>query len=832
MANQTAAEMERGFKRGRCNIPTCLCLSFPELPDTDGISNPVCSTPDCGHHLSLHYPLHSFVTDRWQAPIPLPPPASTSGPFSQPTARRGPLPRFEHLPPIFVPPNRSLLPVVAVHPQNGVNIQPSARTPNASQTISTLDPVRTQDTRQSALAEIQRGRSTQLQSRRSQGRRVAPRTAPDVTMRFTILRFPDLNPFLANGSHTQYRLQSRGLVQVLVDLSPNDTAEEVREKIMTRIAAISQELHSLMTGYKLWAVRGRQRDYRAVICSAGQMENLAFIRENTANPHLLFYIGPREATISWEFIYGLPEVPDAKRYRLEFDRAWRGWQLEEGQDSTGDNRNSELSPSDIQLQETRATTLQAPPIAPTPAAQVALSSPRLPTTPSTSSAPPIYQLEEPHAPVSSRETTSDIIRLDPLHRIRVAMKDHWLLAELDGVDQPEMILEFGENQDVWPHQMQVALRHIQYSQLLPYAQVRSRHPRYRTAADFGGVFTALFTEWLETEAARLCSGSDSGTQLPPEDVSTNALFAQKRRIQMASWETLGRVIGYAVLHLGFAAWPRALDPAILVMAIARQRDFGYRPVTAHFDPGHLLRSVLHKLDEWIETDGHEWDAEIGDRLVQIVASVFNVADEESRKVLEDCTTAYTCTQLGYQLYWEFEWSKREGVLDAFTKGLNWSEAVNVMEDLATLNLADQHAFLHSRCFVSGEAILDATVFKLSPAGQNSDHPLRDRNPPEHMQLRDLFSAWICGATAMQRRWFISSTTGGSNLEGRLTIKTAKDNWDPVWENMRGLPLVFRTCEKTAVFAWEVLSTHGTVDGFAEFMAWQAQVDGATDFNTV
>jgi hypothetical protein len=106
-------------------------------------------------------------------------------------------------------------------------------------------------------------------------------------------------------------------------------------------------------------------------------------------------------------------------------------------------------------------------------------------------------------------------------------------------------------------------------------------------------------------------------------------------------------LGDAVLHLGFAAWPRALDPTILVMAIARQRGVKYRPDTAYFDPNHLLGSVLHKLDEWIETDGHAWDAEIGDRLVQIVAGVFDVPENESRQVLERCTTANTCTELGY-----------------------------------------------------------------------------------------------------------------------------------------------------------------------------------------
>jgi hypothetical protein len=172
------------------------------------------------------------------------------------------------------------------------------------------------------------------------------------------------------------------------------------------------------------------------------------------------------------------------------------------------------------------------------------------------------------------------------------------------------------------------------------------------------------------------------------------------------------------------------------------------------------------------------------------------------------------------------------VLDAFTKGLNWSEAVNIMQGLATLDLADLHAFLRGFSFPSGEAILEATDFKLSPAGQNSDHPFANSNPSEHVQLRDLLSAWICRATPMQRRWFISSTTGGSNLDGRLTIKTAKDNRDPVYENMQGLLLAFRTCEKTAIFAWEILSTHGTVDGFLEFMAWQAQGDGPLDFNSV
>jgi hypothetical protein len=839
MANETAAQMEPGFRRGRCNIPTCLCLSLPELPDEDGTSNPVCSTPNCGHHLSLHHPLHSFVTERWQVPIGLPPSASTQQPISQPEARLGPLPRFEHLPPTFVPPNRSILPVVPLHLQQGVNIQPLAPTLNSLQTGSISGSIRTTSTRQRALAEIQRGRPTQPQSRRRQGRHTAAVPAPDITMRFTILRLPDLNPFLANGSHAQYRLQSRRLVQVLVDLSPDDTAEEVREKVMTRIAAISLELQTLMIGYKLWAVRGRQRDYRVAICSAGQTETLLFIRENTANPHVLFYISPRDTPLSWEFIHSLPEIPDAERYRLEFDRAWRGWEQEKGLDITGDNgRNSEPRQSNIQSPDTRAATLRAPSTSPTPAEQIALSPERLRTTPSIESTPsitsrpPIYQLEELPTSVTLRETTSGVIPLDPLQGIRVAMKDHWLPSELDRVDEPEMVLDFSELENMWPHQMVVALSDIQYSQMLPYPRVRSPHSRYRTGADFGGVFRAFFTEWLETEASRLCPGSESGAQLPPEDLPTNSSFAMRRKSQMGCWETLGKVIGCAVLHLGFAAWPRALDPAILVMAIARQRDVQYSPDTAYFDPNHLLRSVLHKLDEWIQINEHAYDAEIGDRLVQIVASVFNVADEESRQVLENCTTAYTCTELAYQLYWEFEWSKREGVLDAFTKGLNWSEAVNLMQGLATLNLADLHAFLRGFSFPSGEAILEAIDFKVSPAGQNPDHPLGNSNSSEHMHLRDLFSAWICRATPMQRRWFISSTTGGSNLDGCLTIKTAKDNRDPVYENMQGLLLVFRTCEKTAVFAWEVLTTHSTVDGFAEFMAWQAQGDGPPDFNTV
>jgi hypothetical protein len=412
------------------------------------------------------------------------------------------------------------------------------------------------------------------------------------------------------------------------------------------------------------------------------------------------------------------------------------------------------------------------------------------------------------------------------------MRDHWLLTEFEREDQPQTVLEFGPLEEMWPPQMALFLSSIRYREMLPYPKISTLHSRFRTAADLGGVFRAFFTEWLETRASHLCPGSESGAQLPPDDLPANNLFAARRQSQMTSWAALGKVIGCAVLHLGFAVWPQALDPAILIMAIARQRDVKYRPNTAYFDPNHLLRSVLHKLDEWIETEGHVEGVEIGDRLVQIVAGVFEVPDDAARQVLERCTTVNTCTELGYQLYWEFEWRKRRGVLDAFTRGLNWSEAVDVMQGLETLDLADLHAFLRGFSFPSGEAILTATDFKLSPAGQNSNDPLANSNPPEHVQLRDLFSAWICSATAIQRRWFISMATGGSNLDGRLTIKTAKDNRHPVWENMQGLLLVFRTCEKTAVFAWEVLTAHSTVDGFAQFMAWQAQGDGPVGFNAL
>jgi hypothetical protein len=170
---------------------------------------------------------------------------------------------------------------------------------------------------------------------------------------------------------------------------------------MTRIAAISQELQTLMIGYKLWAVRGRQRDYRAVICSAGQTETLLFIRENTANPHVLFYISPRNTSLSWEFIYSLSEIPDADGHRLEFDRAWRGWEQEEGL--------PEQRQSNIQSHHTGAATLRAPSTSPTPTARIALSPPRLRTTPSIeptpsiTSTPRIHQLEEPHTLISSRD---------------------------------------------------------------------------------------------------------------------------------------------------------------------------------------------------------------------------------------------------------------------------------------------------------------------------------------------------------------------------------------------------------------------------------------------
>jgi hypothetical protein len=123
-----------------------------------------------------------------------------------------------------------------------------------------------------------------------------------------------------------------------------------------------------------------------------------------------------------------------------------------------------------------------------------------------------------------------------------------------------------------------------------------------------------------------------------------------------------------------------------------------------------------------------------------------------------------------------------------------------VEDLDDLHLSDLEATLHGLGVPSGEEILAATDFKVFIPGHDDiqQSPLGD--PQEHSQLRSLFSTWINTATPRQRRWSIVSATGGSNLSCRLTIKTAKDNDNPVYENMQGQELVFRTCEMTAVFA--------------------------------
>jgi hypothetical protein len=216
-------------------------------------------------------------------------------------------------------------------------------------------------------------------------------------------------------------------------LNSNDSATELREKIMLRIAAIDLELHSMLTDYKLCAARARNQDYRPVCGSSGQTENLKFIRENTAAPsHNLFYIGPRNCVLSWRFIYSLPEVPRAEAHQAEIQQAGQGW---EHDDELEGLQSPEREASQEHLHPTRSTTQRNP-----------SSLPHSPLSSSTS-------LSEsniiPSAFTESISTESTSNRIDsyPLRLIREALCEHWMMesaAELSG-----RTLCFGPDETLW-----------------------------------------------------------------------------------------------------------------------------------------------------------------------------------------------------------------------------------------------------------------------------------------------------------------------------------------------------------------------------------------------
>jgi hypothetical protein len=223
--------------------------------------------------------------------------------------------------------------------------------------------------------------------------------------------------------------------------------------------------------------------------------------------------------------------------------------------------------------------------------------------------------------------------------------------------------------------MHAALHHVDYDTLLPFAVVRVGHRRFESAADLGGVFRAFFMEWLENEAQRLCPGETPGVRMPLEDIPETSLLATQRNRQQQSWEIFGKVIGLCVLHQGFAAWPTALDSAILTMAIARHQSVKYRPATRYFSPDSALVSVFHLLDRWATTPGARRTLNVPPRIFNIIAHVFGISDVDAQAILSTCTSQEACEELGTEMYWEYEWKQRQGILAAFTKGLHWNDVL-------------------------------------------------------------------------------------------------------------------------------------------------------------
>jgi hypothetical protein len=838
VTNKLEDQMAPSAKRGICKIPTCLCETFCHSPGSIPVGSSECSV--CQHQFSYHKPFFTYVLPVQPdhlSPITSSNQLATANAVSLPTLTRpiGVLSRFEHQVPTFVPPNRSLL--SPIEPSQNSEVENRA---------SQIAAQRTSTARHRALLEIQRGGSLNPIGRRrtqNQPAASAPRVTPDVEMKITILRHPHRNPYINNNSHVRTRLQSRGLDQMVVMLNPADTAEVLREKVIARIQAISPELCSKLTGYKLWSPNNRQ-DYRPIFCSMGQTENLKFIRDNAARSSSnIFYIGPRDNHLPWSFIFSLPVVPEAEPHRSALEQAWQGWQQ--------DDENEQ------QVQEVMSLSAEAPAHQGLRTTISSLSAPS--TLPqydhqrSTLAAGDFSMLSQLQSP---RASHSERISLEaqppygsnqpeaegndgPLELIHDAMNERWLIESGDSDSNTaatsRYTLRFGDDEQQWLHEMHAALD-VDYLMLLPRPKVRVQHVRYQAAADFGGVFRAFFSEWLEAQAKALCSSPENieGSRMPVEDVTQNRFLVAQRNQQQLSWETFGKVIALAVLHLGFSAWPYSLDPTILILAIANHKGIKYRPATRYFTPDYLLYAVFSLLDQWIETGGQPENSDIPARVVSIVTHVFGTTPAGAKAILQGCVTEEACLELGVELYSELEWKQREGILAAFTRGLNWSEVLDVLEDLDDFNFDQLESSLRTQGIPVGEAILQVTDFKFSEPYEDTMDRSFGNQPlaAEHQQLCQLFSTWIRTATPMQRRWFITSATGGSRLADRLTIKTVKNNTDSIFEDMRGHLLAFRTCEMTVMFAWAILDSFNTDQDFARFMEWHAQGDGLGDFNTV